>query len=37
MLKALSLWTALVIVVLSILADIALAVLDPRAEATNCS
>jgi ABC-type dipeptide/oligopeptide/nickel transport system permease component len=32
MLKALSLWTALVIVVLSILADIALAWLDPRAE-----
>jgi ABC-type dipeptide/oligopeptide/nickel transport system permease component len=37
MLKALSLWTALVIVVLSILADIALAVLDPRAEVTNRS
>jgi peptide/nickel transport system permease protein len=31
MLKALSLWTALVIVVLSIAADIALALLDPRA------
>jgi len=31
MLKALSLWTALVIVGLSVLADIALAMLDPRA------
>jgi peptide/nickel transport system permease protein len=31
MLKALSLWTALVIVVLSVLADVALAMLDPRA------
>jgi peptide/nickel transport system permease protein len=37
MLKALSLWTALVIVVLSILADIALAFLDPRAEVTGRS